>query len=187
MLKINTCYGKIDSDLLTRLSSIKLVAFDIDGSLTDGGIYYDNHDIELKAFNVKDGFGVVTLIKEGIECAVITGRNAKLTERRMQDLKVSHIIQGEADKGKALTNLCQSLSIEPEDAVCFGDDLNDMPMFRIAGVVVCPQDAHPFIKNHADYITTLPGGHGAFRELCDLILIAKGIMTVDGGFVDERY
>ena len=93
MLKINTCYGKIDSDLLTRLSSIKLVAFDIDGSLTDGGIYYDNHDIELKAFNVKDGFGVVTLIKEGIECAVITGRNAKLTERRMQDLKVSHIIQ----------------------------------------------------------------------------------------------
>ena len=70
MLKINTCYGKIDSDLLTRLSSIKLVAFDIDGSLTDGGIYYDNHDIELKAFNVKDGFGVVTLIKEGIECAV---------------------------------------------------------------------------------------------------------------------
>ena len=187
MLKVNTCYGKIDTDLLTRLSCIKLVAFDVDGSLTDGGIYYDNQNIELKRFNVKDGFGIVALGKENIECAVITGRSAPLTDRRMQDLKVKYIIQGEADKGTALVNLCQKLSINLDETVCFGDDLNDMPMFRKAGVVVCPHDAHPFVKSHADYITSLNGGFGAMRELCDLILIAKGIMNTDGGFVDERY
>lgn len=187
MLKVNTCYGKLDSELLTRLSCVKLVAFDVDGTLTDGGIYYDNQNNEIKKFNVKDGFGVVALVNEGLECAVITGRDAPLTERRMQDLKVQHIIQGERDKGTALEKLCEQLKISPDETVCFGDDINDMPMFRKTGVVVCPHDAHPFVKNHADYVTTLNGGCGAMRELCDLILMAKGIMTPDGGFVDERY
>ena len=110
MLKVNTCYGRVDSELLSRLSSIKLLAFDVDGTITDGGIYYDNKDIELKKFNVKDGFGIVALHKEGIECAVITGRSAPLTERRMADLHVSHVIQGEMNKGIALTKLCEKLN-----------------------------------------------------------------------------
>ena len=111
MLKVNTCYGRVDSELLSRLSSIKLLAFDVDGTITDGGIYYDNKDIELKKFNVKDGFGIVALHKEGIECAVITGRSASLTERRMADLHVDHVIQGEMNKGVALTKLCEKLAL----------------------------------------------------------------------------
>ena len=187
MLKVNTCYGRVDSELLSRLSSIKLLAFDVDGTITDGGIYYDNKDIELKKFNVKDGFGIVALHKEGIECAVVTGRSAPLTERRMADLHVSHVIQGEMNKGIALTKLCEKLNISTDEVVCIGDDLNDMPMFRLAGVVVCPKDAHPFIKKIADYITVTEGGKGAVRELCDLILISKGVLNADGGFADERY
>ena len=173
MLKVNTCYGRVDSELLSRLSSIKLLAFDVDGTITDGGIYYDNKDIELKKFNVKDGFGIVALHKEGIECAVITGRSAHLTERRMEDLHVSHVIQGEMNKGIALTKLCEKLNISTDEVVCIGDD--------------CPKDAHPFIKKIADYITVTEGGKGAVRELCDLILISKGVLNADGGFADERY
>lgn len=187
MTVINTCYGKVDSDFLTRLSNIRLLAFDVDGSITDGGIYYDDNEIELKKFNVKDGFGVVAVANEGIETAVITGRKAPLTERRMKDLKVKNIIQGERDKSKALNSLCEKLQIDLSETVCFGDDLNDMPMFRIAGVVVCPHDAHPFVKKYADYITLNDGGKGALRELCDLILISKGVMNADGGYADERY
>ena len=184
---VNTCYGKVDAEFLTRLSTIKLLAFDVDGTITDGGIIYDNENLELKRFNTKDGFGIHTLVKEGIECAVITGREANLTARRMQDLKVQHIIQGEKSKNTALTNLCEKLNISPDEAVCIGDDLNDMPMFRIAGLSACPHDAHPFIKKNVDYITTCDAGHGAVRELCDLILMSKGILNPDGGFVDERY
>lgn len=187
MLKVNTCYGKVDAELLTRLSNIKVLAFDIDGTVTDGGIYYDNNEIELKKFNVKDGFGIAALEKEGITCAVITGRNAPLTARRMKDLKVTHIMQGQANKAESLQALCQELSVSADEIVCIGDDLNDMPMFRLAAVTVCPNDAHPYIKKVADYVTTLDGGKGAVRELCDLILIAKGVINPDGGFADERY
>lgn len=187
MEKINTCYGKIDPNLLSRLSIVKLLVFDVDGTITDGGIYYDNESIELKKFNVKDGFGIVALFKEGIHTAVITGRQAPLVQRRMKDLKVEHVMQGQSDKKEALTELCKSLNIGFDEVVAIGDDLNDMPMFRVAGVVVCPNDAHPFIKSKSDYITTLKGGCGAVRELCDLILISKGIMNFDGGYADERY
>ncbi|MGN0902555.1 MAG: KdsC family phosphatase [Succinivibrio sp.] len=186
-LKVTTCYGKVDTQLLTRLANIRLLAFDVDGTLTDGGIYYDNESIELKKFNVKDGFGIATLTGEGVECAVITGRSAPLVDRRMKDLHVTKVIQGHRRKDEALLELCKDLNIEPEETVCIGDDLNDMPMFRVCGVVVCPKDAHPFIKNHADYITSNEGGKGAVRELCDLILMARGTLNMDGGFVDERY
>ncbi len=187
MLRVNTCYGRIDAELLSVLSNIKLLAFDVDGTITDGGIYYDNKDLELKKFNTKDGFGIAALGKEGITCAVITGRTSELVNRRMKDLHVTEIIQGERSKGEALTKLCEKLNITADEAVCIGDDLNDMPMFRVAGVSVCPNDAHPFIKKHSDYITTCTAGHGAIRELCDLILIAKGILNPDGGYTDERY
>jgi len=187
MLTVNTCYGKIDEEFMTRLSAIKLLAFDIDGTMTDGGIYYDNNEIELKKFNTKDGFGIASLIKENIECVAITGRESRLVERRMKDLHVKHIIQGEKDKAVALKNICANLGISTNEAICIGDDLNDMPMFREAGLCACPHDAHPFIRNKADYITCCTAGHGAVRELCDLILIAKGILLPDGGYADERY
>lgn len=186
-LKINTCYGKISAELLSRLSSIKLLAFDVDGSITDGGVYYDNEHVELKRFNTRDGFGIAALRKENIECAVITGRSANLTVRRMQDLHVEHIVQGEGSKDEALNRICQSLGISTDEVVCFGDDLNDMPMFRIASVCACPCDAHPFIKQYADYVSQNRAGYGAMRELCDLILISKGILNADGGYADERY
>ena len=153
---VNTCYGKVDAEFMTRLSTIKLLAFDVDGTITDGGIIYDNENLEIKRFNTKDGFGIYALVKEGIECAVITGREANLTSRRMQDLHVQHIIQGEKTKNVALTNLCEKLNISLDEAVCIGDDLNDMPMFRIAGLSACPHDAHPFIKKNVDYITAMP-------------------------------
>ena len=96
-------------------------------------------------------------------------------------------MQGQSNKAESLKALCNKLNITPDEAVCFGDDLNDMPMFRIAGFVACPKDAHPFVKNYADYVTTLEGGKGALRELCDLILIAKNVLNADGGYIDERY
>ena len=112
MSVITTCYGNIDSEIMSRLSKVKLLAFDVDGTITDGGVYLDNTNLELKKFYTKDGYGLHNLNKSGVICAAITGRNAPLMERRMQELKLNYLIQGEWDKKTALTKLCNKLNID---------------------------------------------------------------------------
>lgn len=181
MSVITTCYGNIDSEIMSRLSKVKLLAFDVDGTITDGGIYLDNTNLELKKFYTKDGYGLHNLNKSGVICAAITGRNAPLMERRMHELKLTYLIQGEWDKKTALTKLCSKLNIDIKNSACIGDDLNDLSMFNIAGITACPKDAHPYMKKISDIVLDYEGGHGAIRQFCDLIMMSQNNLNYDGG------
>lgn len=181
MPKIQTCYGKIHSAIFARLSRIRLLVMDVDGTLTDGGIYLDNSAVELKRFYCRDGYGITSLQKSGITCAIITGRTSELVRRRFVDeLGMEYVIQGHADKGPQITRLRESLELATEEVAALGDDLNDLPLFRNAGFSACPADAYPFIKNTVDLVLHSRGGRGAARECCDLIMMAHGILNPDG-------
>lgn len=175
-----TCYQTLSPDLVEKLQKIKLVVFDVDGTLSDCGIYLDCEHNELKKFNCKDGMGISLLHKAGISVALLTGRNSPLTARRAQELHIEHVIQGQMDKEAALLNLLHELKLEPENLAAMGDDVNDLPLFNNASVSACPQDAYHYMKSVASIVLTQEGGKGAAREFCDLILMAQGKIAPDG-------
>ncbi|MGN0908973.1 MAG: KdsC family phosphatase [Succinivibrio sp.] len=180
-IQTETIYGPLAPEMLDRLSRIRLLMLDVDGTLTDGGVYLDNGDGEFKKFCTKDGLGIVQL-QRTTPCvvAVITGREAHLTERRCQECRIKHVIQGQGIKDKPARALQEELGVSVEESAAIGDDLNDLPMFSRAGVSACPSDAHPYIQRYADLKMHLPGGRGAVRELCDLIMMAHGAMDPSG-------
>lgn len=181
---IDTCYGLIPEEIFERLSKIKLLMLDVDGTLTDGGVYLNNTDGEYKKFFTKDGLGLTTIQRIGdCACAVITGRQSVLVQRRCNECNIKHVVQGVRDKAPAVLELTAALKLQKCETAAIGDDHNDLPMFREAGFTACPADAHPYIKKVADLTMHRDGGRGAVRELCDLIMMAKGVMTRDGGLV----
>lgn len=155
------------------LAGMRLVAFDVDGVFTDGRFYLSNDGVESKAFHTHDGFGVRQLLIAGIDVAVISGRESAAVERRMQELGVQHVIQGNADKVSAFESLIKNLTIDEKQAVYVGDDLPDLPLLRRVGLSVAVNNAHKDVKVECDYITDNAGGFGAVREVCDLILAAR--------------
>jgi 3-deoxy-D-manno-octulosonate 8-phosphate phosphatase (KDO 8-P phosphatase) len=165
--------GATDSRLMARAANIRLACFDVDGTLTDGRLFFDNEGRELKAFHVHDGQGLVLLREVGIEVALITARNSEVARRRAQELKVrAHI--GVKDKLACVRELCEELGIGL-DAVCFmGDDLPDLPAMRAVGLSVAPANAHAFTAAQAQLRTRANAGAGAARELCDMLLAAQG-------------
>ena len=162
------------TDLLQKAQPIKLVAFDIDGIMTDGRLYFTSLGDEIKAFNVKDGLGLNLLRKSGVEVAIITGRTSELVNRRARDLKIGKLIQGREDKKIALQELMAQENLSAEQIAYMGDDLPDLPAIRHAGLGVTVADALPIVKQHADLITEANGGEGAVREFCDWLLQAQG-------------
>ncbi|SQI43274.1 3-deoxy-D-manno-octulosonate 8-phosphate phosphatase KdsC [Leminorella richardii] len=171
---IETCYGTVDKGIFQKAAAIRLLICDVDGVMSDGLIYMGNQGEELKAFNVRDGYGIHCLITSGIEVAIITGRQSKLVEDRAKTLGITHLYQGQSNKLPAFDSLCRTLSIQPEEIAYIGDDLIDWPVMAKVGLSVSVADAHPLLQPKAHYITRRPGGHGAVRELCDLILQAQG-------------
>lgn len=159
--------------ILEKARNIRLLALDVDGVLTDGKLYFSAAGDELKAFNILDGQGIKLLRKLGIEVAIITGRTSPLTKRRATDLGIVHLLQGREDKKQALTELCTTLSLHPDAVAYVGDDLPDLGAIRACGLGICVANAHDALKQHADFCTTLKGGEGAVREVCDLILKAQ--------------
>lgn len=176
-----TIYGPVAPEMLERLSRIRLLMLDVDGTLTDGGVYLDNGDGEFKKFCTKDGLGIVQL-QRTTSCvvAVITGREARLTERRCRECGIKHVIQGQGIKDKPARALQEQLGISVEESAAVGDDLNDLPMFSRAGISACPLDAHPYIRRFVDLPLHVAGGRGAVREICDLIMMAKDAMDPSG-------
>lgn len=180
---IDTCYGLVSQTVFDRLKNIKLLMLDVDGTLTDGGIYLNNEQGEYKRFYTKDGLGLTQLQSHSdCVCAVITGRQSHLVERRCEETHIQHVIQGQRDKSPAVIELLKKLGLSKEQSAAIGDDHNDLPMFKEAGFTACPMDATPYIQKICDITLHRNGGFGAVRELCDLILMAKGIMRTDGGF-----
>ena len=173
--KTTTLYTDLNTDLFDALAHIKLLVCDVDGVFSDGRIYLGNDGEELKAFHTRDGYGVKALVSHNIDVAVITGRRSAIVENRMKALHVAHIIQGEENKFDALNQLMGRLELSPEHVAVVGDDMPDTGMFKHASVKIAVADAHPFVVKQANWITTLPGGFGAVREISDTILQAQGV------------
>jgi 3-deoxy-D-manno-octulosonate 8-phosphate phosphatase (KDO 8-P phosphatase) len=163
--------------LLKTAADIQMVVFDVDGVFTDGSIMINHLGEETKSFNVRDGHGVRMLIHYGIQVAVLSGRKSKAVDARMQELGVTDVMQGHIDKRSAFTKLMNSKSLPAQQVAFVGDDIIDVPAMQLSGLSFAVADAHEWVKSHADHITQQLGGHGAVREVCELILDSKGLLT----------
>jgi 3-deoxy-D-manno-octulosonate 8-phosphate phosphatase (KDO 8-P phosphatase) len=158
---------------LERLARLRLVAFDVDGVFTDGRFYLSDDGSETKAFHTQDGYGVRQLLLSGVAVAVISGRPSPAVEKRMAELGVRHVILGCKDKVAALSDLAGSLDIDLADCAFVGDDLPDLPLLETVGVSIAVANAVAAVQERCDYITRKPGGSGAVREICDLVVAAQ--------------
>lgn len=163
-------------DILDKASHIRLLIFDVDGVLTDGSLFLGDDGQEYKAFNSRDGHGIKMLKKHGIEVAIITGRTSKVVEHRMANLGIEHIYQGKLDKLPAYEELVAKLGIPAEATAYVGDDVVDLPVMRRVGLAIAVQDAHPLVRTHSHWQTPTPGGRGAARDVCELLMEAHGVL-----------
>jgi 3-deoxy-D-manno-octulosonate 8-phosphate phosphatase (KDO 8-P phosphatase) len=161
-------------DILLKAAQIRLVIFDVDGVLTDGRLYLGNDGNEFKAFHSRDGHGMKMLLDEGVEIAVISGRNSTAVEQRMADLGIYHVYLGSQDKLAVFEALLKAQTLVAEQVAYVGDDIIDLPVMRRAGLAIAVQDADPFVKRHTHWQTPSSGGRGAARDVCELILEARG-------------
>lgn len=171
-------------DILARAAKIRLAIFDVDGVLTDGKLYFDGQGGEYKGFHARDGMGIGLLQESGVEVATISGRACASVSRRMEGLKIRHAFLGCQDKLAALETLRAELRVELDEIAHVGDDLIDLPLLRRVGLAVAVADANAAILPFVHWRTVNPGGCGAAREVCDLILEAQGKLR---GIVEGYY
>jgi 3-deoxy-D-manno-octulosonate 8-phosphate phosphatase (KDO 8-P phosphatase) len=162
--------------MLERAKSVRLIAFDVDGVMTDGGLFLSDSGDEFKRFNSLDGHGLKMLKASGVELAIITGRISKCVALRAGNLGIAHVHQGVADKLEVMRSLLDHLKIPAEAAAFMGDDVVDLPAMRHAGMAFSVPDAPQVVREHAHYVTGRPGGHGAVREVCELLMSAQGTL-----------
>jgi 3-deoxy-D-manno-octulosonate 8-phosphate phosphatase (KDO 8-P phosphatase) len=166
--------SRYSKEQIKKASLIKAIFFDVDGVLTDGKIIYDDHGKEIKSFDVKDGLIISYLKKAGILTGAISGRESAAVTRRFAELKIDFCHQGIVDKAMVFEKLMLHYKLKSKEVAFIGDDLNDLPVFRLAGFAVCPADSYDYIKEQADLVTHAKGGAGVLREVADLVLEAKG-------------
>jgi 3-deoxy-D-manno-octulosonate 8-phosphate phosphatase (KDO 8-P phosphatase) len=163
-------------DILDKAAGIRLIIFDVDGVLTDGSLFVGDDGQEYKAFNSRDGHGIKMLKKYGIEVAIITGRTSQVVEHRMANLGVEHVYQGKLEKLPAYEELAAKLGIPASETAYVGDDVVDLPVMRRVGLAIAVQDAHPLVRTHSHWQTPSPGGRGAARDVCEMLMEAKGVL-----------
>lgn len=154
---------------------IKLLLLDVDGTLTDGALYFDEHFHEIKAFNVKDGLGMTLWQKLGKKIAIITGRTSIMVKKRMESLGVQFVFMGVENKGVVVERLKKDLQLSAQEIACVGDDYNDLGMFKACTWSFAPFDAHPLLKSKAYKVLQNSGGKGAVREAIDYLLTLEGL------------
>lgn len=154
--------------------NIEWLVIDVDGTMTDGGLYYDSYGNELKKFNTKDAAGIFAAHRAGIKLIVLTGRTCKATEKRMKELQIDYLFQGISNKKEFLNRFMEKHRIKKEEIGYIGDDLNDFYSMQLTGYVGCPADSCAEVKNIADYISYLNGGAGAVRDIIIHILQESG-------------
>lgn len=176
----------LDPLLAERASRISMLVLDVDGVLTDGSLYFDNQGNEMKAFSTRDGLGMRALQHCGILLALITGRQSEIVARRAANLGVDHVFQGRNDKLNAFNELLARTGLD-ERQICYaGDDWVDIPVLDRVGLAVTVADADEVVKSRVHWITSRGGGRGAVREICDLILAARGLdQQVLDGILDQ--
>lgn len=153
---------------------IKYLVIDVDGTMTDAGIYYDEHGNELKKFCTKDAAGFFAARRAGIQILVLTGRECAATTRRLTEMKVDYLVQNCKNKVTYLTQFMSEHQITGEEMGYLGDDLNDLPAMKMCGFVGCPEDACAEVKDRADYVSTVKGGYGAVRDIIEHMLRDRG-------------
>lgn len=160
---------------MTKLRHILLLVCDVDGTLTDGGLYYSVQGEELKRFHVHDGLGLELVQRANIRVAWVTHEDSAITRARARKLGITLCLTGVRDKAAAVAGLAQQLSVPPERIAYIGDDVTDIPAMCFVGMSACPADAAIEVQQVADYVCRRPGGGGAVRELCELLLHARGM------------
>lgn len=170
----------ISNDVITRAKKIKLIIFDVDGVMTDGGLIIGDDGLEYKSFNTQDGLGMKLLKASGVEMAIITGRTSNVVTKRAENTGVAHFYQGVDDKLVAFNDLITKLNISADACAFMGDDVVDLPPMLRCGLSVTVPAAPDCVKQRAHYTTKREGGHGAVREICELLMHAQG--TYDAQF-----
>lgn len=166
----------VNKMLANRIQAIRLIAFDVDGILTDGGLYLTDSGEEFKRFNSLDGHGLKMLKASGVELAIITGRTSRCVELRAKNLGITRLYQGVEDKWATMQTLLTTLNLAPEAASYMGDDVVDLPVMRRMGFSITVPNAPQVVRDHAHYLTRREGGNGAVREACELIMSAQGTL-----------
>jgi 3-deoxy-D-manno-octulosonate 8-phosphate phosphatase (KDO 8-P phosphatase) len=162
------------ADVLQRAKNIRVAFFDVDGVFTDGGLLFAEQGETIKRFSTLDGHGLKALQEAGITPAVITGRDSAALRKRLSDLGIHHAIFGTLDKAPAAQTLLTQLGFDWSQASHMGDDWPDLAVMTRAALAFAPVNAHHEVKARAHYVTHVEGGHGAVREVCDLLLTAQG-------------
>ena len=166
----------INTTLVARAQKIRLIAFDVDGVMTDGTLFLADDGQEYKGFNSLDGHGLKMLKGSGVELAIITGRSSRVVENRAKNLGIEIVHQGAHDKLVVYEALCRELNIECEATAYMGDDVVDLPVMRRAGLAISVPAAPELVKVHSHYITTREAGRGAVREACEFLMRAQGTL-----------
>lgn len=163
-----------NADAINRAARIRMMIFDVDGVLTDGGLYFGAAGETLKRFNVLDGHGIKLLAQSGVATAIISARQSDIVLRRAADLGISHVRQGVHDKHAGFEELLKECAIDAAHCGFVGDDVIDLPILTRAGFAASVANGHAEVRSRVHYVTQATGGHGAVRELCDFILCAQG-------------
>lgn len=165
--------AKMDRSLVKKMRAVKALILDVDGVLTDGRIIFDDDGRELKFFHVRDGHGLKMLMRAGIEVIFLTGRTSRVVEHRAKDLGVESVYQGARNKIAVFKEVLEEKGLKPGETACMGDDITDVPLFKMAGFSASVADACEEALRAADFVTRAGGGKGAVREVCELILKAQ--------------
>lgn len=162
--------------ILKKAAQIKLVIFDVDGVLTDSSLFIGDDGQEYKAFNSKDGLGMKLLQQSGVPIGIITARQSNLVKLRMESLGIEHLYQGQQEKLPAFEKLLEKLSLDADEVAYVGDDLVDLPVMIRCGLAIAVSDSHQRVIEQAHWVTENPGGRGAAREVCELIMAGQGTL-----------
>lgn len=166
--------GELPAELRQKASGIALLVLDVDGVLTDGGLYFSDDGEAMKRFSILDGLGIKLLASAGVSTAIITGRSSGIVERRAAELSIAHLVQGREDKRSALQELLARLAVPASQTAYAGDDLPDIGAMQFSALGIAVANAHREVKSRADWVCSRSGGHGAVREIADMLLMARG-------------
>jgi YrbI family 3-deoxy-D-manno-octulosonate 8-phosphate phosphatase len=164
--------------LTNKLKKVKMLAMDVDGTLTDAGMYYSNSGESFKRFYTRDGMGIDLLHRNGFLTAIITQENTEIVIARTKKLKISKVVLGSMNKEHDLRNIAEEFNLDLEEIAYIGDDINDISAMKIAGVAVAPNDCSHSVMEYVDFRTKANGGNGAVRELCELILQSQNFSLI---------
>jgi 3-deoxy-D-manno-octulosonate 8-phosphate phosphatase (KDO 8-P phosphatase) len=166
----------LSPEIVARIRAIKLAVFDVDGVMTDGSLFYTDAGETIKVFNTLDGHGMKMLQRSGVELAIISGRGGKALEKRAANLGITHLLQQVENKADAYEKLLQTLGLARHLAASIGDDVVDLPILLHCGFSAAVPAAPAFVRERVHYVTEAPGGHGAVREFCEVIMAAQGTL-----------